>query len=276
MHTSEYIKFSIVVDSAPNVVDSRHDSLPSPGVEMESLQERVLVHLRDLILKGEFASGERLGEVALAERLNASRTPVRLALATLEQEGLVEPSTSGGYVMRRITATEISDAIAVRGHLEGMAARLVAEHGVSRQLSNALHECLRAGDRALEKMELELDDYASYTDMNTRFHHLIMEGSGNSALIRAIEMNNRLPFAAASAMLPMQSKITEGRQFLFLAHRQHHSLVQAMEKGEGARAQALATEHVNIAQTNLVYALERPEASIKMAPAFRLVAEAVR
>jgi len=40
------------------------------------------------------------------------------------------------------------------------------------------------------------------------------------------------------------------------------------------RAQALATEHVNIAQTNLVYALERPEASIKMAPAFRLVAEA--
>jgi len=182
---------------------------------MESLQERVLVHLRDLILKGEFASGERLGEVALAERLNASRTPVRLALATLEQEGLVEPSTSGGYVMRRITATEISDAIAVRGHLEGMAARLVAEHGVSRQLSNALHECLRAGDRALEKMELELDDYASYTDMNTRFHHLIMEGSGNSALIRAIEMNNRLPFAAASAMLPMQSKITEGRQFLF-------------------------------------------------------------
>lgn len=242
---------------------------------MESLQERVLVHLRDLILKGEFASGERLGEVALAERLKASRTPVRLALATLAQEGLVEPSTSGGYVMRRITATEIVDAIGVRGHLEGMAARLVAEHGVPRQLSNALHECLKAGDRALEKTKLDLDDYATYTDMNTRFHQLFVEASGNSALIRAIEMNNRLPFAAASAMLPMQSTIEEDRQFLFVAHRQHHSLVQAMERGEGARAQAIATEHVNIAQTNLAYALERPEASIKMAPAFRLVAQAV-
>ena len=44
---------------------------------MESQQERVLVYLRDLILKGEFAPGERLGEVALAERLKASRTPVR-------------------------------------------------------------------------------------------------------------------------------------------------------------------------------------------------------
>lgn len=242
---------------------------------MESQQERVLIYLRDLILKGEFAPGARLGEVALAERLQASRTPVRLALATLEQEGLVEPSPGGGYVMRRITATEIADAIAVRGHLEGMAARLVAEHGVPRQLSNALNECLRTGDRLLAKSELSLDDYAVYTDLNNRFHHAIVEGSGNSALIRAIEMNNRLPFAAASAMLPMQSAIEEGHQWLFMAHRQHHSLVQAMERGEGTRAQALASEHVQIAQMNLAYALERPELCVKLAPALQLVAEAI-
>ena len=241
---------------------------------METQQERVLVHLRDLILKGEFAPGERLGEVALAERLQASRTPVRLALTTLEQEGLVEPSPAGGYVMRRITAAEIADAIAVRGHLEGMAARLVAEHGVPRQLSNAFAECLRAGDRLLAKSELDLDDYAGYTDMNNRFHKLVVDGSGNAALIRAIDMNNRLPFAAASAMLPMQSAIEEGRQWLFMAHEQHHSLGQAMERGEGTRALALATEHVQIAQRNLAYALERPEVCMKLAPALQLVAEA--
>ncbi|GAB2891208.1 GntR family transcriptional regulator [Paraburkholderia jirisanensis] len=242
---------------------------------MESLQERVLVQLRDMVLKGEFAPGERLAEVALADRLKASRTPVRLALATLEQEGLVEPSSGGGYVMRRITAAEIADAIAVRGHLEGMAARLVAEHGVPRQLSNTLNECLRTGDRLLDKPELTLDDYAAYTDMNNRFHQLFVEGSGNAALIRAIEMNNRLPFAAASAMLPMQSTLEEGRLWLCIAHRQHHSLVQAMERGEGARAQALAAEHVQIAQMNLSYALERPELSTKLPPAFKLVADAV-
>jgi GntR family transcriptional regulator of vanillate catabolism len=242
---------------------------------MESQHERVLVHLRDLILKGEFAPGERLAEVTLADRLKASRTPVRLALATLEQEGLVEPSPAGGYVMRRITAAEIADAIAVRGHLEGMAARLVAEHGVPRQLSNALNECLRAGDRVLDKPELDLDDYAAYTDMNSRFHQLIVEGSGNAALMRAIDMNNRLPFAAASAMLPMQSTIEEGRLWLLIAHRQHHDLVRAMERGEGTRAQALAAEHVQIAQMNLDNALERPELSVKLAPAFRLVADAV-
>jgi GntR family transcriptional regulator of vanillate catabolism len=88
-------------------------------------------------------------------------------------------------------------------------------------------------------------------------------------------MNNWLPFAAASAMLPMQSAIEEGRQWLFMARQQHHSLVQAMERGEGARAQALALEHVQIAQRNLSYALERPELCMKLAPALQLVAEAV-
>jgi GntR family transcriptional regulator of vanillate catabolism len=49
-------------------------------------------------------------------------------------------------------------------------------------------------------------------------------------------MNNRLPLAAASAILPMQSAIEEGRQWLFMAHQQHHSLVHGMDHGEGARS----------------------------------------
>ena len=53
------------------------------------LQETVLIQLRDLILRGEFAPGQRLAEQQLAERLGASRTPVRSALVTLEQDGLV-------------------------------------------------------------------------------------------------------------------------------------------------------------------------------------------
>ena len=51
-----------------------------------SLQETVLMQLRDLILRGEFEPGQRLAEQQLAERLGASRTPVRAALGTLEQE----------------------------------------------------------------------------------------------------------------------------------------------------------------------------------------------
>src|SRR4051794_6147977 len=101
----------------------------SKATSMDSQQSRVLVQLRDMILKGAFTPGERLAEIPLAEKLGASRTPVKLALATLEHEGLIEPSPAGGYQMRRFTSQEIADAIRVRGVLEGFAARLIAEDG---------------------------------------------------------------------------------------------------------------------------------------------------
>lgn len=243
---------------------------------MHSLQSRVLVQLRDLILKGGFSPGERLAEIPLAERLNASRTPVKLALATLEHEGLIEPSPAGGYQMRRFAASEVAAAIGIRGLLEGYAARSIAEHGLSRHLHRRFDECLAAGDKVVFKDRLELDDYAAYTEMNDRFHMLLVEGAGNVALERALESVNRLPFASPSAMLPMQSCREEGHHSLRLAHSQHYALVQAMHKGQGYRAQALCEEHVEIARMNLDLAFERPEIATRVLPGFGLMGDALQ
>lgn len=238
---------------------------------MAPLQTRVLVQLRDLILKGEFAPGERLTEIPLAEKLKASRTPIRAALVALEKEGLIEQSPSGGYMMRRITPTEIDNAISVRGLLEGMAARLIAEHGLPRQLSLELHECLREGDEIVDTPTLAIEGYTAYTQMNDRFHHLITHGAGNQALIRAIESVNALPFAAASALVPSPASIEQGKRWLLIAHHQHHTIVEAIEKGQGARAQAIAEEHVNISRQNLRFALEGGDAAAKVMPGLKLV-----
>jgi len=239
-----------------------------PASTVDSQQARALVQLRDLILKGEFTPGERLAETTLASRLGVSRTPVRLALATLEREGLVAPSGSVGYVMRRFTRKEIQDAIDVRGHLEGMAARLVAEQDANTELLRALRDCVRDGD-ALFPLEGHDLDYAAYSEMNNRFHDLIVQGCGNAALGRAIEINNRLPFAPASAMLPMQSSLQDGYRWMLYAHMQHRGLLEAIERRHGARAQAIAEEHVQVAKLNLDYALDRPDADL--VPALKLV-----
>ena len=236
-----------------------------------SLQDTVLMQLRDLILRGEFAPGQRLAEQQLAERLGASRTPVRAALAALEQECLVQINDTGGYLVRQFTPREVADAIAVRGHLEGMAARLVAEHGVSRRLQLDLHDCLVEGDRLLAASPLSIDSYAAYAVMNDRFHALILEASGNSALQRAVALNDRLPFAPASAMLPMQGNVALDRDWMLYAHRQHHMLFDALKSGEGARAQALAVEHTEVAQANMRLALERRQETAQVFPAIRLV-----
>jgi GntR family transcriptional regulator, vanillate catabolism transcriptional regulator len=236
-----------------------------------SLQDTVLIQLRDLILSGAFPPGQRLAEQQLAERLGASRTPVRTALVTLEQEGLVEASETGKYLVRQFTAQEVTDAIAVRGHLEGMAARLVAEHGVSRQLQGDLQACLDEGDRLLAANPLSLASYAAYAAMNDRFHALILDASGNRALQRAVALNDKLPFAPASAMLPMQGTLALDRDWMLYAHRQHHMLVDALRQGSGARAQALATEHTEVAQMNMRLALDRRAESEQVLPAIRLV-----
>ncbi len=236
-----------------------------------SIQETVLMQLRDLILSGEFKPGLRLAEQQLAERLGSSRTPIRAALVTLEQEGLVEANETGGYVMRQFTAREVSDAIALRGHLEGMAARLVAEHGLTRQLTLDLESCLCEGDAALQANPLTVEDYARYAAMNDRFHALILEASGNRALQHAIRLNDKLPFAPASAMLPMQGALEIDRDWMLYAHRQHHMLFDALKRGEGSRAQSLAEEHTQVAQMNLRQALERRSESERAMPAMRLV-----
>ncbi|MBA2963288.1 MULTISPECIES: GntR family transcriptional regulator [Ramlibacter] len=236
-----------------------------------NLQESVLMQLRDLILRGEFAPGQHLAEQQLAERLGASRTPVRAALVTLEQEGLIDVSETGKYLVRQFTPREIADAIAVRGHLEGMAARLVAEHGVPRQLQHGLEACLAEGDRLLAPPTLDIAAYAGYAAMNDRFHALVLDASGNRALQRAVALNNALPFAPASAMLPMMSTAEQDRDWMRYAHRQHHMLVDAMCRGEGARAQALAIEHTEVAQVNMRLALERRAETEQLMPAIRLV-----
>ena len=116
------------------------------------------------------------------------------------------------------------------------------------------------------------DGYAAYSSMNDRLHGLVVDGCGNGALKHLIEINNRLPFAPASAMLPMQSSTEEGHRWMQFAHMQHHQLVDAIERGQGARAQAIAEEHVQVAKRNLAYALERPERASELLPALKLVA----
>ena len=241
----------------------------------ESQQSRVLIQLRDLILKGAFAPGERLAEIPLAEKLDASRTPVRLALTTLEYEGLIEAVPSGGYRMRGFTATEVSHAIQTRGVLEGYAARLLAEKGPSKQLVRQLRQCLDEGDEAVNKIQMNFDDYATYVQVNERIHALILEGCGNRTVQRMMEMLNGQPFAAPSAMLPMQSSHEEGTRSMQQAQLQHHALVQAIERRQGTRAQALGEEHVEIARMNVEYATNNPELAAEVMPGIRLVTQTV-
>ena len=71
---------------------------------------KALLRLREMVLAGELAAGSRIAEVAIADKLGVSRTPIRAALMRLEQEGLLELLPAGGYTVRTFTERDISEA----------------------------------------------------------------------------------------------------------------------------------------------------------------------
>ena len=101
--------------------------LPRTASNSDTQTGRLVLALREQILQGQFSPSERLTELGLASRLNASRTPVRLALERLANEGLLDAIPSGGFRLRSFSLADIRDAIEIRGVLEGIAARFAAE-----------------------------------------------------------------------------------------------------------------------------------------------------
>ncbi|HVB87140.1 MAG TPA: GntR family transcriptional regulator [Candidatus Dormibacteraeota bacterium] len=210
---------------------------------MAGKNSRVIVRIREMILHGQLSPGQRVREVELASALGVSRTPVREALPILAQEGMLTQLDTRGFVVREFTAQEIMDAIDVRGALEGLAARILAEQGPSRRVMQSLYECLREGDDIFAKRQLLESDEARYGDMNKQFHMLIVSGAGSKVISDAIERNSRVPFAAAHAIAFDRVDLRRMFDMLWYAHRQHHAIVQALENGEGGRVAALMFEH---------------------------------
>ena len=82
---------------------------------------RAQLKLRELIVNGELKAGSRIAELTLVDLLGASRTPIRMALVRLQEEGLLEALPNGGFAVKDFSEADIHDAIEVRGTLEAFA-----------------------------------------------------------------------------------------------------------------------------------------------------------
>lgn len=214
---------------------------------MSTQLDEVLVVIREQILNGELKAGERLAEIPLADRLGVSRTPVRHALTLLQAEGLLGAAGARGYEVKRFSVNDITDAIEVRGALEGLAARTVAEHGITRRLRNTLDECVAGGDAILDVDTITSDVDTMFAKLNARFHNAIVEEAGNAALSNAISLNDKLPFAAAASVAWEFTTESQRRRMLLRAQIEHSLIRDALVAGQGARAESLMKEHAHVA-----------------------------
>jgi GntR family transcriptional regulator, vanillate catabolism transcriptional regulator len=233
------------------------DNIDSRGA---SQTVKALMSMRELLLTGELTPGQRVSEIWAVDRLGVSRTPVRAALARLQEEGFLEPLPGGGYAVKSFTAQDTFDAIEIRGTMEGLAARLAAERGADPERLEALDDILGQIDDLLDRPEISPEDCAAYARLNEAFHTCIAEAPGGQMLRRQTERAAALPFAHPSGFVKAQAERQDMRRILIIAQDHHRCVVDAIRHREGARAEALMREHARLATRNLRLALENQRA----------------
>ncbi len=205
----------------------------------QPIAQALSARIRDMILKGEFAAGQHLREVFLAEMFGASRTPVRLALAANEKDGLLDYSPNRGYVVRPFDVKDISSAYELRALIEGLAARKAAEQGLERERLRRAETAIKAVDGLLGG-EDPLDEPARETwrAHNAIFHRAIVEQSDNRFIGPMLLSVQQIPSVYPPILASYDPYALRNYNL------QHRQVLACIVNREAVRAEFLMREHV--------------------------------
>ncbi|MEI9475213.1 MAG: GntR family transcriptional regulator [Deltaproteobacteria bacterium] len=204
-----------------------------------SIQNDVYDKIKTAIIYGELSPGEKLSEIGLANRMNASRTPIREAIRRLQMEGYVSVSPNKGAYVSKLPAKEIEEIYDVIGLLEGYAAELAAQKIENSDLNK------------LKKLQKNLVACASkkkfrdYIKENTELHHLITRLSGNNSLAKTItELRMRIyRYRLVSVTIP---------GYLEKYAADHDRIINSIAKRDSVRARENMKNHVKFVKEILV------------------------
>lgn len=172
----------------------------------------------------------RIDERKLSERMEISRTPIREALARLEQEGLVRVVPRKGVYIVRKTKREILEMITVWAALESMAARLITLNATDKEIGT-----LRQMFANFEGREIKAD-IDEYSETNIKFHQAILKLGGNN-LIQEIAENLFIHMQSIRASTIGQDDRIN-RSIV-----DHMHIIEALENRDTELAQRLVRDH---------------------------------
>lgn len=206
------------------------------------IADKVYEHLRHEVMIGSLTPGVWLREQELASRLSVSRTPVREAVRRLAQEQLLEVEPNRGVRVREVSVQEALDAYDVRELLEGMAARLCAEHASPKQLQD------------LEKRLVSIDkapshDYVRQISADIAFHAAVARASGNASLTYTLETLN--------TYILRFKIITRDRNQETSTQAQHQTIMKALLDRDPQAAEQAMQAHIRSFKAVLKERLEQ-------------------
>lgn len=195
--------------------------------------------IRAQILSGERAGGDWLREGELAESIGVSRTPVREALRRLTAEGLVRYERNRGVQVAAWTEEDLGEIFSLRSVLEPWACRLAAMSATVDldELDRLAHD-MEAAARG------SIADVDRITELNNRFHGLILAGSRNRRLGSVVSSVVQVPLVWQTFSHYSETDLRRS-----LAH--HHELVAALAAGDPDWAESVMRSHVRAAWNSL-------------------------
>lgn len=195
------------------------------------LRDVVFNTLRQAIITGEFAPGERLMEIALADRLGVSRTPVREAIRKLELEGLVVMIPRKGAEVARITEKSLKEVLEVRSALEELAAGLACER-ITEEGKKELMETHKAFVEAVENK-----DAKDIANKDEEFHNQIFACTENE---RLIQMVNNLK----EQMYRYRMEYVKETDYHDDLIKEHNEILDAILNNKKDKAKEIMHEHI--------------------------------
>ena len=199
--------------------------------------EKAYEILKQQVVGGSYAPGAQLKEEHIARELGISRTPVRVALKRLVDDGLATADPNRGVRVAEWTEFDIEETFDLRGLLEAHAAELAARRG-GVALADKLDELNGQMDRAIRKGGAELPERLQ--QINAQFHRALLEGSGSPRLRAILSSLIDMPIVLRSHFIStLQDKVQS------LNH--HRDLAAAVRAGDGELARQVMQLHLRVA-----------------------------
>src|SRR5262245_19348598 len=210
----------------------------------KSLTKLLTEKLREAIVSGKFAPGERLSEETLAASLHVGKVALREALRSLEAKGYVTFLSNNEVAVSKLTREDVQDYYTIASVLEGLAARLAVENAQPEEIAR-LKELHLALKEASQKRDL-----VRYFDANSNFHRFIAEIARNQRLYRLIDQLRQeiQKTRILSLHLP---------QRLDYSMREHDQILDAFLKNNPQLAETTMVRHLNNQMETLRKALDQ-------------------
>ncbi len=203
------------------------------------LRDVVFNTLREAILKGDLEPGERLMEIALAQKLGVSRTPIREAIRKLELEGLVVMTPRKGAVVAEITLEDLTDVLEVRKNLEELAVVLSCKKSTREDIEE-MCRCNEAFKKALLS-----DDLTVMAEADVTFHDVIYKTTGNKRLIQILNNLREQMYRYRLEYIKDENK----RKMLVA---EHDTLVKAISERNPDKAKNAIKLHINNQEKTII------------------------